>query len=827
MTSSGTRCGLREYWRHVFRRVEIAHPFAGTDEDDGVNRLGVDTPEVDRLVKESRRDEGERCRATRATSADRVFVGVAELICGIRVWGGRIAMMNDEINPDPSELPLPVLDQIDRICDRFERAWERGERPRVEDNLGEVSGTHRSALVRDLLAAELSARRRRGEEPEPREYHERLPGDAEAVEAAFPTSTSRHGHPSASATSEQGAEASLLIGLLGFQTGLIDQSALIDAFRTWIGDKARPLGEILVSQGALDQPRRTLLEALVVEHLRLHQGDIAQSLASLPAGASTRDRLARLADVDLNSTLAHVGVGPTEPGTAADDRTVSYSVGEASVEGQRFRVLRPHARGGLGAVFVAMDQELHREVALKQILDRHADDPDSRARFLTEAEITGGLEHPGIVPVYGLGTYDDGRPYYAMRFIKGDSLKEAIDAFHADEAMKGDPGRRSLELRRLLRRFTDVCNAIDYAHCRGVLHRDLKPGNIIVGKYGETLVVDWGLAKPLGRAGNGSAAGERPLTLSSANGSAQTLPGSVMGTPAYMSPEQAGGELDRLGPRSDVYSLGATLYCLLTGRPPYEGEDIGEVLRKVQRGDVVPPRSLDAAIDPALEAVCLKAMALKLEDRYGSARSLAEDVERWAADEPVTAWREPFARRARRWGRRNRTAVTGATAALLAGLVGLSAVAAIQARSNMKLTEANDATQKALAETQKEKEHTEEALAQSEAVRTFLVEAFRGFDPTRNTRPVTVIDLLDRAAARLDKETIRSRVTKAVLLGALGQTYLGMGHYARAEALLENALALRKSDLGADHPDVLIIRNNLAEAYRLAGRTAEAAALHE
>ena len=196
-------------------------------------------------------------------------------------------MMSDEINPDPSELPLSVLDQIDRICDRFERAWERGERPRVEDNLGEVSGPHRSALVRDLLAAELSARRRRGEEPEPREYHGRLPGDAEAVEAAFHSSTGRHGHPSTAATSEQRAEASLLIGLLGFQTGLIDQSALVESLRTWIGDKARPLGEILASQGALDQPRRTLLEALVVEHLRLHQGDIAQSLASLPAGASS------------------------------------------------------------------------------------------------------------------------------------------------------------------------------------------------------------------------------------------------------------------------------------------------------------------------------------------------------------------------------------------------------------------------------------------------------------------------------------------------------------------------------------------------------------
>ena len=270
-----------------------------------------------------------------------------------------------------------------------------------------------------------------------------------------------------------------------------------------------------------------------------------------------------------------------------------------------------------------------------------------------------------------------------MRFIKGDSLKEAIEHFHGDDALKDNPGRRSLELRKLLRRFTDVCNAIDYAHSRGVIHRDLKPANIILGKHGETLVVDWGLAKAIGRAD--PSVGEQTIAPSS-SGSSETLPGSALGTPAYMSPEQAGGDLDRLGPRSDVYSLGATLYCLLTGKPPFEGDDIGEILRRVQAGDFRAPREVDPSLDQALDAVCLKAMATKPEDRYAGCRALADDVERWMADEPVAAWAEPWTRKLLRWLTRHRTGVTGVAAAVLAGVVGLAAVLAVQTRANSRLS---------------------------------------------------------------------------------------------------------------------------------------------
>ena len=532
-------------------------------------------------------------------------------------------------------------------------------------------------------------------------------------------------------------------------------------------------------------------------------------------------------------------------------RTLTLPTDSTSA-GQRFRVVRNHARGGLGEVFVAIDAEFNREVALKEIQLAHAHDPASRSRFVLEAEITGGLEHPGIVPVYGLGTYDGGRPYYAMRFIRGDSLREAIAAFHADERLRRDPGGRSLELRKLLRRFLDVCNAIEYAHNRGVLPRLKARATSWSAATAETLVVDWGLAKVQGRAEAG-ASEERTLVPASGSGSAETLPGSALGTPAYMSPEQAAGDLGRLGPRSDVYSLGATLYSLLTGRPPFEGGDVGAVLRSVQKGEFPRPRAVDPSLDPALEAVCLKAMVVDPGDRYGSPRALAEDVERWTADEPVTALREPAWRRASRWARRNRAAVTGVAAALVAGLVGLAAVAAVQAQSNALLTKANDdikrslaetreakaATEAALAETSAAKAATDKALAQSEESRK-RAEGVLGFlkdDVLAATRPegkegglgkdVSVRRAIDAAEPRIAGAFRGQPAVEADIRDTLGATYYYLGEAPLAIRQYERSWRLREEALGPDHLDTLMSRGNLAAVQLTAGRGAEVVPLLE
>jgi serine/threonine protein kinase len=605
------------------------------------------------------------------------------------------------------------------------------------------------------------------------------------------------------------ANRDLLLGMLALQTGMIDQGCLVAAFQAWTLDRRRPLAVHLQARGDLDDDDRAALEVLVLRHLRKHGDDAGRSLAAVSAPASIVASLAGLGDIDVDASLGHIQqsrpISTVRGATPSETATMSF--GGAASDGLRFRLLRPHARGGLGEVFVALDAELNREVALKQILAHHADDPTSRTRFVLEAEITGGLEHPGIVPVYGLGSYADGRPFYAMRFIRGDSLKEAVDHFHADEALKSDPGRRSLELRKLLRRFTDVCNAIDYAHSRGVLHRDIKPGNIVVGKHGETLVVDWGLAKSTGQSDPSS--GERTLVPSSASGSAETLPGSALGTPAYMSPEQAEGDLDRLGPRSDVYSLGATLYCLLTGAPPFAGDAV-DVIPRVRRGEFRPPRAVDPAIDLALEAVCLKAMALRPENRYASPKALAEDVERWMADEPVTAIREPASVRLARWARRHRPQVAGAAALLIASVVGLTAGTVLLGRAKARIEEQR---LRAEANFNKAREAVDEYFTKVSASKLLNVP---GLQPLRK-------ELLE-SAREYHREFLRERSDDPTVRAEAAESWYRLGMItneigSQTEALehLQKSAALYEA-LTRDHPDEVRYPYKLAMCLNDIGR---------
>jgi eukaryotic-like serine/threonine-protein kinase len=362
-----------------------------------------------------------------------------------------------------------------------------------------------------------------------------------------------------------------------------------------------------------------------------------------------------------------LGETTTDPGAPAAATPAGGSSRISPTARAEFHELRFHAAGALGEVFMARNAELNREVALKFLKPERSKDPDSLRRFLQEAEVTGRLEHPGVVPIYALGTDAAGAPCYAMRFIRGETLQDRVDAFHAAEKTNRDLSERSLALRELLNRFVSICSTMAYAHSRGILHRDLKPRNVMLGKYDETLVVDWGLAKPFDRDETARSVGEETLMPNSGSGNSgsDTPTVGVVGTPAYMSPEQGEAEWEIVGPASDIFGLGAILYAILTGRPPYQGRTTREILEKVRRCEYPGPRQIKPGVSRALESVCVKAMAAKPEDRYATAMELATDIRRWLADEPVSAWREPLWIRARRWSRKHRIAVSVVAACLL------------------------------------------------------------------------------------------------------------------------------------------------------------------
>ena len=322
-----------------------------------------------------------------------------------------------------------------------------------------------------------------------------------------------------------------------------------------------------------------------------------------------------------------------------------------------------HAKGGLGSVFVGDDRKLNRRVAIKFIHRNLAHDPFSRDRFDLEAEVTGRLEHPGVIPLYGVGQSQEGRKFYAMRFIDGDSMDEAIRRYHAQPS--GHHNELTVAFRDLLNKFISVCRTIAYAHNRGIVHRDIKPDNVMLGRYGETIVVDWGLASPVVRDERHRLSGEQ--TLMPKTGGSGSSEGNGAGTPAYMSPEQA-SELTPT-PASDIYSLGATLFKILTGQPAVSGDSLEEIRTKVIEGRIPKATDLRKNTPRPLEAICCKAMELRPQDRYDTALELADDVERFLADESVDAYVEPIVSSWGRWLRKNRglaiAAFTGLAACLL------------------------------------------------------------------------------------------------------------------------------------------------------------------
>ncbi|MCA9213204.1 MAG: serine/threonine protein kinase [Planctomycetales bacterium] len=335
----------------------------------------------------------------------------------------------------------------------------------------------------------------------------------------------------------------------------------------------------------------------------------------------------------------------------------------------RYDWIEQFARGGLGAVWRAHDKNLNRTVAVKELLPDSVCSPGIVSRFIDEAVITGQLEHPGIVPIYEFGFKNDGCPYYSMKMLDGDTLATEISNFAKLPARSPE---RVVRFNSLLTNFVAICNAMAFAHERGVIHRDLKPGNIILGKFGEASIVDWGIAKYFNRAHDEPKeaticlkTGAHRHSRRSTAGANRTRRGDIIGTPSFLSPEQARGSVD-LDPRSDIYSLGVILYEIITGQAAFSGEDTTRIIEDVRNGQFDTPRTVNRRVPKALEAICMKAMAHDRENRYESALELGQDVRQFLAGEPVTAYKESLIERGLRYCKKRQSFAVASFASLIA-----------------------------------------------------------------------------------------------------------------------------------------------------------------
>ncbi|MEM8678848.1 MAG: serine/threonine-protein kinase [Planctomycetota bacterium] len=622
----------------------------------------------------------------------------------------------------------------------------------------------------------------------------------------------------------------LLFGLMALQNGLISSDQLVAAFAKWTSDKSASLDKILIADGAVGPAVCDALHQMVRLHVDRHQGDVSKSLSSLPIGdlASTHEALSTIGDTDLSNTLG------TIPNVHQEEPRPSERLGQTTSAGGRFRILRPlpNGKGGMGEISIAQDEELDRKVAVKQIRDDKADEEAYRRKFEVEAEITGNLEHPGVVPVYGLGTGANGRPYYAMRLVLGDNLTVRIDDVHRPQqrptgiTTRSHVDYNSVQFHGLIDRLIDVAQAINYAHSRGVLHRDLKPGNILVGEYGETLVIDWGLARVPRHEAEGTAAleatldsgldSDSPLNVRSGSSVDATQQGQILGTVGYAPPEQLDGRVHLISERSDVYGLGAILYQVLMGRPPIvvnSEQQLHEGIQQAIQGELTPPRQLNRAVPKSLAAICMKALQTRPEDRYATVSEFIDDLERWKADQPVSATRESWLDQVIRFVRRYRAA-TVATAVTMLGII-LATSAALFWVNRARVNEVAA------------REEAETLATRNQAVVDSFVAAFESANPANEgvTSSMTAGEVLQGALRQLQSENLEEDpLTKATLLTASASARSALGETEEAITAFEMSQRLFDLARGDDHPDTLTTQASLAMAHAQVGDLEQALA---
>ena len=474
------------------------------------------------------------------------------------------------------------------------------------------------------------------------------------------------------------SDKNLLFALIAHHNGYITMEQFFEAAAVWNKEPKRDLGEILVEKKFLDDVERFNIQGIVEDRLR-RQGGIDDTLSFIVASGSVPQGQALPEDwegkIDAITNVIRDKTPPNPP---------NFGTPEANPGIHRYIIRKSLGHGGQGYVWEAIDTELNRKVAIKNIVPSLSSDPLHQELLIDEARKTGKLGHPGIPPVFDIGKDADGKPYFTMQLISGGKLSERYGNLKYESISRSDFVK---QIRPLLRHLIAACNTVEFAFdTEAVIHRDLKPANIMVNRYGETVVMDWGMGKIVNDSSQISddASSVLFIPISPGSGSEErTSVGTIKGTTAFMSPEQARAENDRLDHRTDVYGLGAILYWILTGQSPHKGTR--DALPNIQQNRFPRPSQTrpSLSIPPELEAICLKAMAAQPEERYQKSGQMAADLENFIAGEPVVALPENVLRKTERFLRKHARAV-------IASLLGLSLATVGLALANRIITNKNE-----------------------------------------------------------------------------------------------------------------------------------------